>query len=55
MEKTVSVKVPLTNGKEATLTLEGSEVEIKTPAGFKWPKAELVSLRAALDELSAEA
>ena len=54
MEKeiTVKVKVPTTSGKEATLTLEGDEVEIRTPASWGYPKVKLDDLRAAVGELS---
>ena len=54
MEKeiTVKVKVPTTGGKETTLTLEGDEVEIRTPASWGYQKVKLDDLRTAVGELS---
>lgn len=56
MEKeiTVKLKVPLTSGKEATLTLEGDEVEIKAPPSFGYPKVKLDDLQTAVAQLSEE-
>lgn len=47
------VKVPLTTGKEATLTLEDDQVVIKTPVSFKLPTMKLADLEAAVGELGA--
>lgn len=54
-EITVTTKLPLTSGKEATLKLEDGVVEIKTPASFSLPKTTLTDLRVALEELEAAA
>lgn len=50
---TVETKLPLTNGKEADLTLENGEVRFKFPVSWDRPTATLADLRAALDELEA--
>lgn len=48
----VTTKLPLTSGKEATLTLEDGVVEIRTPVSFSLPKAKLGDLQAAVAELA---
>jgi hypothetical protein len=56
MEKeiTVTLKVPLVSGKEAAFTLEGDEVQIKTPASWGFPKVTLSDLQSAVAQLSEE-
>lgn len=51
-EITVTTKLPLTSGKEATLTLEDGVVEIKTPASFSMPKVHIEDLRSAVAHLA---
>lgn len=50
-EITVKTKLPLTSGKEATLTLQGDEVEITMPVSFRRPTVRLVDLAEATAEL----
>ncbi len=52
---TVETKLPLTNGKEADLTLENGEVRFKFPVSWDRPTATLADLRVALGELEAAA
>jgi hypothetical protein len=52
IEKTVMVKVPRTDGKESTFTLEGGVVTVQQPITFGFPRYELDDLRKALDELA---
>lgn len=50
-EITVKAKLPLTSGKEVTLTLEDGEVKIETPVSLRVPKVKLGDLQSAVAHL----